>query len=174
MARRAPGTSAGLDAGQVVAAATAIVSERGAHGVSMRDVAHRLRVAPNALYSHVADKDALLDMVTDALLADPPVGGDAGWRVRLDAAGRHAWVALRGHPALAARLLERGGGGPNLEALRGAVRDAVAQAHVPPERVEATVATFMALVVGLAASTPGDGDAALDVGIAALLGALAR
>ena len=106
--RRSPGTPAGLDAGRVVDAATALVAEGGVEALSMRAVAHRLGVAPNALYSHVADKDALLDMVTDALLADPPVGGDAGWRVRLDALGRHAWGATRGHPVLAARLLHAG------------------------------------------------------------------
>lgn len=172
--RRSPGTPAGLDAGRVVDAATALVAEGGVEALSMRAVAHRLGVAPNALYSHVADKDALLDMVTDALLADPPVGGDAGWRVRLDALGRHAWGATRGHPVLAARLLQRGGHGPHLTALRDAARAAVAQAHVPPDRVDATLAAFLALVLGLAASGPDDGGAAVDLGIATLLAGLAR
>ena len=51
----------------MVAAARAILHEEGMAAVSMRHVAARLDVAPNALYSHVADKDALIALLVDTM-----------------------------------------------------------------------------------------------------------
>lgn len=54
----------------MVAAARALVAEEGMVGLTMRTLAQRLDVAPNALYSHVANKTALVDLVLDDVLAD--------------------------------------------------------------------------------------------------------
>lgn len=170
--RRAPGTPAGLDATQVVGAAVGVVAEHGVDGLSMRRVAQALRVAPNALYGHVADKDALLDHVTDELLGAPADDDDGGWRLRLDALGRQVHAALRDHPALASRLLARGTAGPHHAALRDAAGDAVAHSRLPEARRDAAVSALFALALGTAAS--GGGDEALQVGLTALLDHLAR
>src|SRR5690606_7877048 len=70
--RRTRGMRAGLTRDQVVAAAQRTMTERGVAGLSLRAVAAELGVAPNAIYSHVADKDALVDAVLDDVLAAVP------------------------------------------------------------------------------------------------------
>jgi TetR/AcrR family transcriptional regulator, tetracycline repressor protein len=63
---RGPGQRAGLSREAVVSAARAVLDE--GPTLSMRAVAARLGVAPNALYSHIAGRDGLLDAVLDDLL----------------------------------------------------------------------------------------------------------
>ena len=53
----------------MLGAARVLLAEEGAEALTMRALARRLRVAPNALYSHVASRAALLDEVLDELLA---------------------------------------------------------------------------------------------------------
>jgi DNA replication and repair protein RecF len=52
-----------LDADEIVAAAIAVLHERGLDAVSMRNVADRLGVSPMPLYTRVGNKAALLDAV---------------------------------------------------------------------------------------------------------------
>jgi AcrR family transcriptional regulator len=66
---RSPGQRAGLTRAQILAAARDLLAERGVHALTMRRVAARLGVAPNALYSHVDGKDALVDELLDDALA---------------------------------------------------------------------------------------------------------
>jgi len=68
MSQRGPGQRAGLDRQQVLAAARDLLVSRGLDGMTMRALAERLSVAPNTLYSHVANKTALLDEVLDDVL----------------------------------------------------------------------------------------------------------
>ncbi len=70
--RRAPGNRAGLTAVQIIAAARALIEQEGVESLTMRGLAERLGVAPNSIYSHFADKAALVDAVLDDLLAEIP------------------------------------------------------------------------------------------------------
>lgn len=79
MPPRTPGQRAGLSRAAVLAAANQLLAERGLSALTMRAVAAQLDVAPNALYSHVASKTALLDDVLDgrlALVREPDPDGD--------------------------------------------------------------------------------------------------
>ncbi|HYO38058.1 MAG TPA: TetR/AcrR family transcriptional regulator [Nocardioidaceae bacterium] len=69
---RGPGERAGLDTAQVVAAARLVVEEEGSPALSLRAVARRLGVAPNAIYSHIGNRDRLLDAVLDDVLGEVP------------------------------------------------------------------------------------------------------
>src|ERR1700754_1685290 len=69
---RAPGQRAGLDRAAVLDAARSVLGDRGTEGLSMRSVAGRLGVAPNALYSHVESRTALVDALLDDRLAAVP------------------------------------------------------------------------------------------------------
>ena len=55
---------------QVLDAAIECATADGLAGCTMRAVAERLRVTPMALYRHVRDKDGLLALMPDVLLAD--------------------------------------------------------------------------------------------------------
>ena len=67
---------AALNRGRVLQAAVALADEVGVEAVSMRRLAQQLDVVPMALYKHVADKDALLDGMVDALLDEVEAPGD--------------------------------------------------------------------------------------------------
>jgi TetR/AcrR family transcriptional regulator, tetracycline repressor protein len=68
--KRRPGNRAGLNPDQVLLAARDLVRADGLEALTMRRLADRVGVAPNALYSHFPDKAALLDAVFDSLLAE--------------------------------------------------------------------------------------------------------
>jgi TetR/AcrR family transcriptional regulator, tetracycline repressor protein len=71
-----------LNAEQIVAAAVAILHERGLDAVSMRSVAGRLGVTPPPLYARIGNKDALLDAIAEHFLADlaPALGSGESWQ----------------------------------------------------------------------------------------------
>jgi AcrR family transcriptional regulator len=77
---RGPGERAGLDTAQVTAAARAVLEHEGAAKLSIRAVARHLGVAPNALYSHVASRDELLDAVLDDVLGEVTLPSQATLR----------------------------------------------------------------------------------------------
>lgn len=80
--RRGPGNRAGLTAVQISAAARALIEQEGVESLTMRGLAGVLGVAPNSIYSHFADKSALVDAVLDDLLADiaTPLGPTGSWQ----------------------------------------------------------------------------------------------
>jgi TetR/AcrR family transcriptional regulator, tetracycline repressor protein len=72
---RGPGTRAGLTARQILTVARERVEHGGVESLTMRGLADQLGVAPNSIYSHFADKAALVDAVLDDLLAEIPGPG---------------------------------------------------------------------------------------------------
>ena len=110
---RGPGQRAGLDTDQVLAAARAVLREAGIEALSLRAIARRLGVAPNTLYSHVAGKDDLLDLVLDDVLGGVTLPAEEDLR-------RDPWGAVRAimlnsydvllaHPGLVPAYLDRQG-----------------------------------------------------------------
>ncbi|GAA2268441.1 TetR/AcrR family transcriptional regulator C-terminal domain-containing protein [Nonomuraea roseoviolacea subsp. roseoviolacea] len=76
MARRTRGTSAGLDRERIAAAAVALVDRDGLERFGVRRLAEELGVDPMSIYHHIKGKAALLDAVSEAVLAE--VAADAG------------------------------------------------------------------------------------------------
>jgi TetR/AcrR family tetracycline transcriptional repressor len=111
---RGAGQRAGLTRELVLAAARRIADAEGVDRLTMRRLAAELGVLPNALYTYVPDKEALLD----ALIDDLPAGVDSGeaagdWRdglVRVMDSSRRLLLA---HPQLVPVFLARPGLGPN-------------------------------------------------------------
>lgn len=106
-----PGQRAGLSRALLLAAAHDLLAEQGLDGLTMRALAARLGVSPNALYSHVASKTALVDEILDDVLAEveapAPDVHDPG-------AGLHALMSstydvLLAHPDLVPVYVARGG-----------------------------------------------------------------
>lgn len=93
-----------LSPDRIVAAALALANERG--DFSMRALGQRLGVDPMAIYRHFRDKNAVLDAMVDAALADfAPPSPDAGTpieRLRLMAIDFRR--ALATHPGVALRV----------------------------------------------------------------------
>ena len=118
----------GLTRAAVVRAAIAIADADGLDTVSMRHVAAALGVRPMSLYTHVASKDDLLELmvnevVAEALVPDPL---PEGWREAMRAVAHHSYNAFVAHPW----TLEAYGRGARLgpNALRHAEQSAAAVA----------------------------------------------
>ncbi|PWC37742.1 TetR/AcrR family transcriptional regulator C-terminal domain-containing protein [Azospirillum sp. TSO35-2] len=64
----------------VIAAAMALLDEVGVDGLTMRRLAQALHIQAPSLYWHFANKQALLDAMADAILADMALPPDDGLR----------------------------------------------------------------------------------------------
>ena len=87
-----------LSRAEIVDAAIAIADAEGADAVSMRRIAQVLKAGTMSLYWHVANKDHLLDLMIDALMAEvviPELSGD--WRADLQASARNNRAMLLRH-----------------------------------------------------------------------------
>ncbi len=111
---RQPGKRAGLTTESVIAAAMAAYSRKGASALSIRSVAAELAVAPNALYSHVESKDALIGEVIDRILGgiDAPQA-DMNWREAIRLLMIRSRAVLLQHPTLMPEFVARPARGAN-------------------------------------------------------------
>lgn len=106
----------------IVAAAVALLDERGERGLTFRLLAKQLNTGPGALYWHVTNKDELVALAADQVLGDAfaaaprlEEGAGAGLRALavavFDALDRHPWAASHvtapATLANALRLLDR-------------------------------------------------------------------
>ena len=154
---RTPGQRAGLTRAGVLAAARDLVAEEGTGGLTMRALARRLGVLPNALYSHVSTKDALVDALLDDLLAeveapDPAVADPvAGLRTVMASTYR----VLVAHADLVALYISRQGArGANAQRLGEVMLTLLARLGVTGERALDARRVLIIYTIGFAAFSP--------------------
>jgi AcrR family transcriptional regulator len=110
--RRADGSSA-MGAGKitrevVLATALHLIDRDGADALSMRRLAHALGRDPMSLYRHTPNKAALLDGVTEIVLAQLSVDpADPDWAGQLRAVGRDFRRLALAHPRVVPLLVTR-------------------------------------------------------------------
>ena len=141
----------------MLAAARDLLAERGIDALTMRALAERLDVAPNALYSHVTNKTALIDAVLDAVLADvdlpPPDIEDPVAGIYALMASSHA--VLLAHPDLMPLYLERQGSrGPNAQRLGDVTLGLFARAGVTGPQAREAMRVLIVYTIGFAAMAP--------------------
>ncbi len=91
-----------------------LVDEKGLPSLTMRALANELEVSPMALYNHVRDKDELVDLMIDLMLAEVDTSAAEGdWLDRLRAVVRSYHQALAAHHQLARAYGNRVGIGPH-------------------------------------------------------------
>ncbi|WP_055569807.1 TetR/AcrR family transcriptional regulator C-terminal domain-containing protein [Streptomyces atriruber] len=130
MARRARGTSAGLDRVSIALAAVGLIDRDGLDRFGVRRLADELGVDPMSIYHHVKGKAALLDAACEVVLAEMRItdGEPEGWQsiarrtahAYRDMAHRHPQV----FPLLAGRAQTSASALAALERLVAAMRDA--------------------------------------------------
>jgi AcrR family transcriptional regulator len=92
----------------IVAAGVELVDAAGPDALTMRAVAGRLGSGVMSLYRHVPDRDALLDLVLDAMAGEIPVTPRSGdWRADAAALARDVRAALLRRPQLTVLLTSR-------------------------------------------------------------------
>ena len=129
----------------VVATAIGVADAEGLSGLTMRAVATALGSGTMSLYTYVSERDALLELMIDAVTGEqesPTASGD--WRADLAAFARAQRTLLRRHPWLPVALTGRRTLGPNaLKALDHGLALLEPSGLAPSARAEA-----MALVSG--------------------------
>ncbi|WP_437677943.1 TetR/AcrR family transcriptional regulator C-terminal domain-containing protein [Sorangium sp. So ce131] len=92
-----------LTRARIVEAAIAIADAEGLGALSLRGVAAKLGAPVMSLYRHVASKEELASLMTDAVLGEAalPAAVPPGWRAQLEVSARVQWAAFRRHPWLA-------------------------------------------------------------------------
>jgi TetR/AcrR family transcriptional regulator, tetracycline repressor protein len=112
---RGPGVRAGLTQAALVAAARRIVERHGLDALTMRRLAADLGVTPNTLYSHVAGKSALVDLLMDDVAGEveAPDPETIEWRAGLHVLFASTRRTVAAAPELAPLFLSRAPRGPN-------------------------------------------------------------
>jgi AcrR family transcriptional regulator len=142
----------------VLDAAHALLAELGPGALTMRALARRLDVAPNALYSHVDSKTALLDDLLDDLLAavsvpDPAAPDPSAAVARMMEA---SYAVLTAHPDLVPMFLSRQGArGPNAVRLGEVLDQLLVHAGVAEADVAEARRVLIVHAIGSAAFATG-------------------
>lgn len=158
-AKRTPGQRAGLTREAVLAEARAALSHDGVDALSMRRLAQRLGVAPNALYSHVAGRDDLIDTLLDDTLgevtAPDPQRGD--WREGIETIMRRTYAVLLAHPDLVPLYVaRRGARGPRAVALGETMLEMLARGSIEGDAAVEAMRTLIVHTIGFAAFAVGE------------------
>jgi AcrR family transcriptional regulator len=114
MVARKPGPKTALSRALFVKAALAIVDREGLDALSMRRLGAEIGVDPMAAYRHFPNKDALLDGVVEAVVAEVDLAVDPSlpWRAQIAGLARAYRAALLAHPAVAPLAASRPLGTP--------------------------------------------------------------
>lgn len=108
--RRAP-----LSPDRVLRAALQLADEDGLAALSMRTLAHALKVEAMSLYNHLPSKEHILDGLVDLVAGEielPQLGGD--WRAAMRKRAQSAHAVLMRHPWATMLFVSRLNVGPNM------------------------------------------------------------
>ncbi|HRC12109.1 MAG TPA: TetR/AcrR family transcriptional regulator [Dermatophilaceae bacterium] len=127
--RRPDAAETGLSTQRVVAEAIRLADRDGVVGLSMRRLAESLGAGAMSLYHYVANKDELLDAMTDAVFAEIDFpSDDTDWRSALRQRAVSVRQVLAAHPWAIGLLESRTSPGPaqlgHLEAVTACLRRA--------------------------------------------------
>src|SRR5438552_18964946 len=91
---------------RVITEALAVISADGVQALSMRALAARLGVVPDALYRHVRSQEQLYDLVLDHVLAevDCPTDHSLDWAGQVTTLAQRLRAVLENHPGIAGLL----------------------------------------------------------------------
>jgi TetR/AcrR family transcriptional regulator, tetracycline repressor protein len=138
---------------EVIKEALALLDEHGPGALSMRRLADRLGVAPNALYYRVRGKADLIDGLIDQVYADldlePDPAGD--WTQQLAALSQGVRAHLLAHPAVVPFALQQPGLGPHSLRLGEAIYRVLRPAGFSDQAVVGVVYALLTYILGFVA-----------------------
>ena len=121
---------------RVVAAGIALADRDGIGSISMRKLAQEVGIEAMSLYTHVRNKEDLLDGMVDAVIGEIPTATGGGWKASLRALALAARGVMLTHPWAPVALTSRTTPGPAalryINTVLGTLRQGgftVAQAH---------------------------------------------
>jgi AcrR family transcriptional regulator len=141
-----------LDREKIVAVLVAIAHAEGLDAINMRRVAADLGVSPRLLYHHVRDKDEMIDILSDAIVArNLPDLSPRNWETRLCNIIRAVRAAFADFPGVPAAVLAHAASTlkqPNALKVREGVLQALHDAGLSPENVEIAYVQFSVTLLG--------------------------
>ncbi|MFI6294581.1 TetR/AcrR family transcriptional regulator [Nonomuraea sp. NPDC050790] len=140
---------------QIVAAALELLDAEGIDALSMRKLGTRLKAGATSMYTHVASKEELLELVVDEVYGEvePPVPGK-DWRAAITRYARGVRAGLLRHPWIGSVLGEAGVAylGPNVLRLSESTLAVFEAGGFSLEGADRALNTVMAYVIGRATS----------------------
>ncbi len=133
--REEPGARrAGLSRDDIAAAALRIADEEGFEAVSMRRVARELGAGTMTLYHYVRNKDELVAVMADRMMAEVVVEGELpeSWRDAISQIARNSRDAFIRHPWAITHMFNTGGGPSSMRHFDQSL-EAVAATGLPPQ-----------------------------------------
>ncbi|MCB5169625.1 TetR/AcrR family transcriptional regulator [Streptomyces bambusae] len=141
----------------IVAEAILLLDAEGVDALSMRRLGARLNAGATSLYSHVANKDELIELVVDEVYGEmevPDAGGPEGWRAGSVASAQSLLAVILRHPWLVSVL---GGAsfsslGPNMLRITDRLLAVFEAGGFPLAEADRAMKALLAYVVGMGTS----------------------
>jgi len=138
---------------EIIKEALALLEQEGPGALSMRRLADRLSVTPNALYTYVRGKadliDGLIDQVYAGLTLEADPTGD--WAQQLTTLSQQIRTHLLAHPAVVSYALQQPGLGPHSLRLGEAIYNVLRPAGFSDRAVVGTVYALLTYILGFVA-----------------------
>jgi TetR/AcrR family transcriptional regulator, tetracycline repressor protein len=138
---------------EIIKEALALLEQEGPGALSMRRLADRVGVTPNALYTHVRGKadliDGLIDQVYAGLTLELDQSGD--WTQQLTTLSQAIRAHLLSHPAVVPYALQQPGLGPHSLRLGEAIYNVLRPAGFADQAVVGTVYALLTYILGFVA-----------------------
>jgi TetR/AcrR family tetracycline transcriptional repressor len=146
--RRRPGPRRALTEDEILDAALSLLDDGGADAASIRGIAARVGVAPNAVYTYFPDKAAVVKALVERLLGevDHDVFADRSlpWRERVEALALDLRARLSAHPGAVSLMVGGPMNGPSALALNESLLELLADTGL--DRTEAARAAYLLIV----------------------------
>jgi AcrR family transcriptional regulator len=139
---------------RIIATATELLDEEGAHALSMRNLADRLESGTATLYRHFSGRADLVAQVVDSALADAHVDDEAlegmEWQQACDVLAHSLFDVFQRHPHMAPLLVEHIPTGPNAMTQREQMIALLLKSGFAPALAAQACATLARYVLGFA------------------------
>jgi AcrR family transcriptional regulator len=146
--RRRRGPRRALTEDEILDAALSLLDDGGPDAASLRGIAARVGVAPNAVYTYFRNKDAVITALVERLLGevDHDVFADRErpWRERVEALALELRERLSAHPGAVGLTVAGRLGGPNALALNERLLQLLSDAGLDPH--DAARASYLLIV----------------------------
>ncbi|TDO30665.1 TetR family transcriptional regulator [Kribbella sp. VKM Ac-2527] len=134
--RGRPGPRRALTENQILDAALTLLDEGGTDAASVRGIAAKVGVAPNAVYTYFPDKAAVIKGLVERLLGEVDHGlfvdRDQPWRQRVESLALELRTRLSAHPGVVPLMIGGPMDGPNALALNERLLELLADAGLHP------------------------------------------
>jgi TetR/AcrR family transcriptional regulator, tetracycline repressor protein len=134
--RGRPGPRRALTEDEILDATLQLLDEGGANGVSVRGIAARVGVAPNAVYTYFPGKAAVIGALVERLFSEVDHGVFVDraqpWRQRVESLAVELRARLAAHPGAVTLMIGQPRTGPNALALGERLLELFADAGLTP------------------------------------------